>query len=354
MFLMLTHFRAVTTLAELVASPQCHWYHTPLLSAYNVINALTLKSLTQSQLGNITHIVYSAYRLYSICFILCAVWRHAQSIKGNMYDTQTYQVIGRGLADITQNKVVEDSSDDNLDGKVGKQNQVELDTAVAKLRNEDDDQPCNHKCRKGLIADKLHEEERHQESNGVHGRLKCAKHFRKEHFLLFGHLGHVAKSLVHVLLGLLQGRGDLPILLQNHLLVVEGSSLFYVHHPVILERLFQLLDGFTGRVREPSNDALGALLPEFALQKVADVAGVGEEMGVGMEGIVVHVFGTLLNRHGISAEVGLSARFLQVAVGKGDRQTALLNIGEQLACGVESRYCLFPARTVICILFNIF
>ena len=59
------------------------------------------------------------------------------------------------------------------------------------------------------------------------------------------------------------------------------GSLLGVHHAVVLEGLLQLLDGLAGRVQEPADDALGALLPQLALQEVADVAGVGEEMGVG-------------------------------------------------------------------------
>ena len=73
---------------------------------------------------------------------------------------------------------MEDSSYSNFNGKVGKQDQVELHPAAAKLRDEDDDQPGDNECYQRLVADKFHQEERHQEPNGIHGRLKRAKHFR--------------------------------------------------------------------------------------------------------------------------------------------------------------------------------
>ena len=83
------------------------------------------------------------------------------------------------------------------------------------------------------------------------------------------------------------------------------------------------------------------------------MAGVGEEVGVGLEGIVIHVPSALLHRHGVGAGVGLSAGLLQVAVGKGDGQSALLDVGEQLAGGVESRHRFLPTGAVICLPLNV-
>ena len=43
---------------------------------------------------------------------------------------------------------------------------------------------------------------------------------------------------------------------------------------------------------------------------------------------MIHVLSALLHRHGVGAGVGLSTGFLQVAVGEGDSQSALLDVGE--------------------------
>ena len=109
----------------------------------------------------------------------------------------------RRFSGISEEEIDEDPSDGNFDGDVGKQDQVELHPAVAKLRDEDDDQPGDHKRRQRLVADELHQEESHQESNGIHGRLKRTKHFHQQHFLLFRHLSHVVESPIHALFGLL-------------------------------------------------------------------------------------------------------------------------------------------------------
>ena len=64
------------------------------------------------------------------------------------------------------------------------------------------------------------------------------------------------------------------------------------------------------------------------------MAGVSEEVGVGLVGVSVHALRTLKNGHGVSAGVGLSARLGQVAVGEGHGESALLDVIELLTRAV--------------------
>ena len=108
-------------------------------------------------------------------------------------------------------------------------------------------------------------------------------------------------------MSLLQGGSDPLVLLQDEVLVPESRVLLVVHDAVVLQRLLQLLHGLAGGVRKPPYQPLCPALPQLYLQEVADVAGVCEEVGVGLVGIVVHVFRALTYRHLITAGVSLSS-----------------------------------------------
>ncbi len=115
---------------------------------------------------------------------------------------------------------------------------------------------------------------------------------------------------------------------------------------MVLQTDLQLLNGFARGIGKSADRVLSPFLPKLVLQKVADVTGVGEEVGVRLESVRVHISSAFLNGHRVTAGVGPTARLLQVAVGKCDSQTADFDIGEGLTGGVQSDNGLPPAGAV--------
>ena len=185
------------------------------------------------------------------------------------------------------------------------------------LRQQHDHPEGQHEEDERLHPHHLDQHQRHHVPDGVHGALHGPQRVVQEGLLLLSLLRHVPDDGGEVPPGLPEGEGYLTVLLQYLALHAEGRVLLRLELPVIFEGHLQLLDGGARRFRQLGDGALRAPLPQLALEEVADVARVGEELGVSGERLPAHAGRAVLRARLLGTRVRGTPGLLQVAVGEG-------------------------------------